>query len=239
MMDALVAIFSILYSFWPLMLLFGIRSLFQKDLSIPFRILTGIRNIFFAWFGWSLILLLIYFNGRRPILFIPANLNYPIFITIGILTGGISLAWLVIKWKNRRLSITDAQKLDDLLELTPENFEAFIADLFKAYGYEAEVVGGNADHGVDVIVITDQGEKWVVQCKKYVGSVGEPVVRDLFGTMGHEDAQRAYLITTGSFTQQAVDWTIGKPMVLYDGEALIKLIRRTQGRMTRLRGRFS
>jgi HJR/Mrr/RecB family endonuclease len=233
-MDALVAISSILYNFWPLMLLFGIRNLFRKDLSIPVRILTGVRNIFFAWMGWSLILLLIYIDGRRPILFIPADLNYSIFIMVGILTGGISLAWLLIKWKNRRLSLADAQKLEDLLDLTPDDFEAFIADIFKAYGYDAQVVGGNADHGVDVMVMTDQEEKWVVQCKKYAGSVGEPIVRDLFGTMGHEGAQRAYLITTGSFTQQAVEWAAGKPMVLYDGEALIKLIRRTQGRMTRL-----
>jgi len=184
-----------------------------------------------------LILFLIYIDGRRPILFIPTNLNYPLFFIVGILTGGITLAWLLSKWKVRRLSLADAQKLDDLLELTPDDFEAFIADVFKAYGYEAQVVGGSADHGVDVIVITDQGEKWVVQCKKYVGSVGEPVVRDLFGTMGHEDAQRAYLITTGCFTQQAVEWAAGKPIVLYDGEALIKLIRRTQGRMARLSGR--
>jgi restriction system protein len=238
-MDALVAIFSILYSFWPLMLLFGIRSLFRKSLSIPVRILTGIRNIFFAWLGWSLVLLLVYSDGRRPILFFPANLNYPIYMSVGILTGGISLAWLLTKWKNKRLSLADAQKLDDLLDLSPEEFEALISDLFKAYGYEAQVVGGSADHGVDVIVTTDQGEKWVVQCKKYIGSVGEPVVRDLFGTMGHEDAQRAYLITTGSFTQQAVEWAAGKPIVLYDGEALIKLIRRTQGRMARLNRRSS
>ena len=232
-----MAVFSILYSFWPLMLLFGIRSLFRKDLSIPLRLLTGIRTIFFAWLGWSLILLLIYIDGRRPILFIDASLNYSLFFLVGIITGGISLTWLLTNWKHQRLSIADAQKLEDLFELTPEDFEAFIADLFQAYGYDAQVVGGNADHGVDVIVLTDQGEKWVIQCKKYAGSVGEPVVRDLFGTMGHEDAQRAYLITTGSFTQQAIDWAAGKPIVLYDGEALVKLLRRTQGRMSRLNKR--
>ena len=89
-------------------------------------------------------------------------------------------------------------------------------------------MGGNGDHGVDVLVQTDEGEKWVVQCKRYSGSVGEPVVRDLYGTLLHEEAQRAYLITTGGLTRQAVDWAAGKPIVLYDGEGLVRLIRRTK-----------
>jgi len=118
-----------------------------------------------------------------------------------------------------------------LLTLTPDQFEKLIKDLFEAYGYQADLSGGNADHGVDVIVSGDEDDKWVVQCKRYSGSVGEPIVRDLYGTMLHEEAQRAYLITTGTFTAQAKEWALGKPIVLYDGESLIKLIRRTQKRI--------
>jgi restriction system protein len=108
-----------------------------------------------------------------------------------------------------------------------------VAELFISYGHQAEVAGGISDHGVDVIVQSAQGEKWVVQCKRYAGSVGEPVVRDLFGTLQHEEAQRAYLVTTGSFTAQAQAWAKGKPIVLYDGELLVKLIRRTVNRNSR------
>jgi restriction system protein len=54
------------------------------------------------------------------------------------------------------------------------------------------------------------------------------VVRDLYGTLLHEEAQRAYLITTGGLTRQAVDWAAGKPIVLYDGAGLVRLIRRTK-----------
>ena len=117
--------------------------------------------------------------------------------------------------------------------MTPEDFEALIAQLFITYGHEAEVAGGNGDHGVDVVVMTAEGEKWVVQCKRYSGSVGEPIVRDLYGTLLHEEAQRAYLITTGSFTRQAMEWAQEKPIVLYDGEGLVSLIRRTQNAKTR------
>ncbi len=112
--------------------------------------------------------------------------------------------------------------------MSPEQFEALVAKLFTAYGHDVENVGVSSDHGVDIRVISDRGEKWVVQCKRYSGSVGEPIVRDLFGTMLHEGAQRAYLITTGGITKQAVDWADGKPIVLYDGEGLVKLIRRAK-----------
>jgi restriction endonuclease Mrr len=46
--------------------------------------------------------------------------------------------------------------------------------------------------------------------------------------MLHEGAQRAYLITTGGITKQAVEWAEGKPIILYDGEGLVKLIRRAK-----------
>jgi restriction system protein len=81
---------------------------------------------------------------------------------------------------------------------------------------------------VDIVIHNGEGEKWIVQCKRYKGSVGEPIIRDLFGTMLHERARRAYLMTTGPITQQARDWARGKPIILYDGESLVKLIRRTQ-----------
>jgi restriction system protein len=81
---------------------------------------------------------------------------------------------------------------------------------------------------VDVIVQATNGEKWIVQCKRYSGSVGEPIVRDLFGTMLHEDAQKAYLMTTGSISNQAREWAQRKPIILYEGEDFVTLIRRTQ-----------
>lgn len=119
------------------------------------------------------------------------------------------------------------------MTLSPQAFESLVGKLFRVYGHDVELVGGSSDHGVDIVVKNQQGEKWVVQCKRYRGSVGEPVVRDLYGTMLHENAQGAYLITTGNFTQGARQWAEEKPIILYDGEALIKLIRDTQYKQKR------
>jgi len=226
-MEALLAIFSILYIFWPLILLFGFRELLRKGHQLSERIWLGMRQVFIAWIVWALFLIFIYWRGERPILFLSEWIDHLLFLLLGIVTGGVTVVRMLAGWRDRQVKLSDAQTLDDLLSLTPEAFEVLVAELFSCYGYQTETLGGSSDHGVDVLVFNDQGEKWVVQCKRYNHSVGEPVVRDLYGTMLHEEAQRAYLFSTGSFTRQARKWIEGKPIVLYDGEALIRLIRRT------------
>ncbi|HOE70640.1 MAG TPA: restriction endonuclease [Brevefilum sp.] len=39
----------------------------------------------------------------------------------------------------------------------------------------------------------------------------------------HEEAQGAYLMTADSFTQNAKDWSAGKSITLYVGNALVRL----------------
>ena len=227
-MSALIAIFSILYIFWPLIILIGIREMFSKDIAGMQRLKRATRNMFLLWCLWAFLLGFIYWQGREPVLILSKELNFLLFGSLGAITGMITLGTIIYHWRKKHIRLSDAQHLEDLLSLSPEDFERLIAELFTIYGYQAQVSGGNSDHGVDVVVTNEEEEKWIVQCKRYSGSVGEPVVRDLFGTMGHEGATRAYLITTGSFTRQAMEWAVGKPIVLYDGEALVKLIRRTQ-----------
>lgn len=226
-MDALIAISSIVYILWPAILLIGLRELFHKNLAIWERFYLAIKHVFVAWIVWAIFLGFIYWQGSIPILLFPKVIDHILFGALGLMTGGITLAGWIVNWRKNRIQLEDARTLDKLLALSPGDFEVLVAKLFTSYGHQAEVAGSTSDHGVDVIVRSIQGEKWVVQCKRYTGSVGEPVIRDLYGTMQHEDAQQAYLMTTGNITTQAKLWAEGKPIVLYDGKQLVKLIRRT------------
>jgi len=60
--------------------------------------------------------------------------------------------------------------------------------------------------------------KCVVQCKARARPVGEPVLRDLFGTMHAQGANKGILITTSSFTAAALRFAQGKPLELIDGD---------------------
>lgn len=113
--------------------------------------------------------------------------------------------------------------LDDLLALSPTEFEAWVQQLFRSRGYFAHNTADSGDHGVDLWVVSPQGERAIVQCKRYRGVVGESVVRDLYGVMQHEAAARGFLVTTGSISAAAGRWAQGKPIELIDGPRLAML----------------
>ena len=225
---ALTAIFSFLYPFWPLILLLGFRRLFVNDRTFWKRIQHGLGEIFLVWLVWAGFRYFLHWNDRQPALLLPKAIDDKAFLMVGAVSGGISILWLLWRWRKGWIQLSRIKHLEDMKSLSPEDFEALVAKLFKANGHKVTLVGGHSDHGVDIVVTNAQGEKWIVQCKRYSGSVGEPVVRDLYGTLLHEGAQGAYLMTTGSFTQKAQDWAVGKPIILYGGEALVKLIRELQ-----------
>jgi HJR/Mrr/RecB family endonuclease len=226
--EALIAIFSFIYPFWPMVIFLGIRPLRQTDRPFFQRLPFAVGQIFIGWLVWACMWGFLQMQNRQPILFFPDTINYLAFVILGAFSGGLSLVWILIRWQKGRRLLARARKLENLKAFSPDDFEALVAKVFESYGHKVEKVGGNADHGVDIIVMNGQGEKWVVQCKRYSGSVGEPVVRDLYGTMLHEEAQGAYLMTTGTFTKGAQAWAAEKPIILYDGEALIALIHRAK-----------
>jgi restriction system protein len=67
-----------------------------------------------------------------------------------------------------------------------KEFEFEVLRLLQAIGFEAEVTGYSQDGGVDLVATNSSplaAGKCVVQCKARSRPVGEPVLRDLFGTM--------------------------------------------------------
>jgi restriction system protein len=116
----------------------------------------------------------------------------------------------------------------DLQKLTPEEFELLVTKLFISQGHQAKRVGGQGDHGIDIKVLSRNGEKWIVQCKRQNGSIGEPTIRDLYGVLYHMNADRVALITSGRFSKKAITWADGKPIDLIDGEKLLGLISKIQ-----------
>jgi len=114
--------------------------------------------------------------------------------------------------------------VEQMMALTPGEFEEYVADrLFTQRGYQVENMRDTKDGGIDVLVTDRLGQKAVVQCKRYRGTVGAGVVRELYGTMIHEGATYAYLVTSGAISNDARRWALGKPMELIDGAQLAEL----------------
>jgi restriction system protein len=108
--------------------------------------------------------------------------------------------------------------------LTPDQFEHWCANRLRGLGYSVRHVGGQGDHGIDLVAQKDHGHV-VVQCKRFTGkrTVGEPQIRDLFGAMHAEQADRAIVMNAGYFTAEAHAWTRGKPIDLWDIDRIVQL----------------
>lgn len=108
-------------------------------------------------------------------------------------------------------------------------FEKLVGEGFRLQGYRvAETGGGGADGGVD-LVLTQGSEKFLVQCKQWRAfKVGVEVVRELYGVMAARGATGGFVVTSGRFTEEAVEFAEGRNIDLIDGTQLLALIRKAQ-----------
>ena len=88
-------------------------------------------------------------------------------------------------------------------------------------------VGRSGDGGIDGIISLDRLglEKVYVQAKRWQNSVGRPEVQAFFGAIAGNHATKGVLITTASFSQQAVAYAgTVDGVVLVDGPKLADLM---------------
>ncbi|MFH7339945.1 restriction endonuclease [Streptomyces sp. KHY 26] len=108
--------------------------------------------------------------------------------------------------------------------LDPEGFERAVAGLCLREGCrEVEVVGGAGDLGADVVAVTAEGLRVVIQCKQYGDShkVGSQDLQRFGGTcFTIHEADVAALVTTGEFTAPALDYARQCGIVCVDGAEL-------------------
>ena len=122
--------------------------------------------------------------------------------------------------------------LETLLEMDSSAFERLCQRVLRESGFiEVKVTGKAGDGGIDgegIIRIAGIASFRVVfQCKRYRGTVGPAIVRELRGSMGMH-ADKGLLITTGSFTKSAQEEALrpGFPLIdLIDGDSLAEKLK--------------
>jgi restriction system protein len=147
------------------------------------------------------------------------------------LTGLILVSILVIKTFWGRIHLRSklfGLSSNDLVDLTPNEFEEMVAELYRLMGHRARRTGSIGDHGVDVVVNAKNGEKWVVQCKRWRTQVGESIIRDFYGMMQHEKAAQGAIIATSGFSQPAKEWAKGKPVYLCNGNDFLRSMKKVK-----------
>jgi restriction system protein len=108
-------------------------------------------------------------------------------------------------------------------------FENLVGEIFRCRGYSVENLGGGgADGGID-LRLSRLGETTLVQCKRWkVFKVGVKPIREFYGVMTSEEADRGIFVSSGIYTSEALDFAEGKPLELIDGAQLPEMAKAHQ-----------
>jgi len=144
-----------------------------------------------------------------------------LFLFAGILSAFTS-------WTKKK-QLDQQTDINSIRALSWKQFEELVGEAYRRQGYKVtENPGSGPDGGVDLTLRKDD-QLVLVQCKQWRSQkVGVKIVRELYGVMADSQASKGVIVTCGYFTQEALDFAIGKPIELIGGNALVELIRTVQ-----------
>jgi restriction system protein len=129
--------------------------------------------------------------------------------------------------------VLDKSSDSNLATMDWQDFEFLIRELFEkefaANGGEVKVTQASRDRGVDAVVFDPdplRGGKFIIQAKRYTNTVDVSAVRDLFGTVISEGANKGILVTTSNYGRDAHEFAKDKPLTLLNGANLLHLLAR-------------
>jgi hypothetical protein len=120
-----------------------------------------------------------------------------------------------------------ALRFEAVRSMTGAQFENFTADLFRAMGYQAVVLGSTGDQGVDVIV-NRRGERVAVQCKNHKKPVDNRPVQEVYAGARHHRCVEACVVAPAGYTRGAIALASSTGVSLYDADT-VRLVDKESG----------
>lgn len=127
--------------------------------------------------------------------------------------------------------LAEINSIPNLAEMDWEDFEHLVRELFelmfKERGAEVKVTRCSHDWGIDAVIFDPDpiyGGKFIIQAKRWNILTSPSNVRDLYGTMMHEQASRGILVTTSWFGPESYEFANGKQLTLINGQELLGLL---------------
>ncbi len=118
-------------------------------------------------------------------------------------------------------------QLQNIPRMSGAEFEHYMADVFKSLGYNATVLGGAGDQGVDLLLHKGH-ERVAVQCKNYRRPVGNTPVQQVFAGKQHYGVNRAWVVAPAGFTKGAFALARTTGVLLFDYSSIERLIQQVE-----------
>lgn len=151
--------------------------------------------------------------------------------------AGACMSWIRQKQRGRLANqVTGSNAASALNNMSWQEFEILVGEAFRMEGFKVAQRGGTgSDGGVD-LVLSKGSEMFLVQCKQWRAlKVGVDVVRELYGVMAAQGAAGGFVVTSGRYTSEAVEFTSGRNVRLIDGDKLFAMLKQAKASQ-RLKG---
>lgn len=124
-------VFQLVFSLWPLLVIGGLDKR-----GNPFM------NMFILWCFVALMRLFLVFNpSPPPPILLPEPLNTVLFFVAGLLLFVVVLVDKRRKRKQFLKRMEDTRSREDMLNLSPAEFENLVVELYRASGHNAKRTG--------------------------------------------------------------------------------------------------
>ncbi len=120
--------------------------------------------------------------------------------------------------KFRLAGIQDVDRMDGF------EFERYLGHLLTQRGYRVLVTQQSGDFGADLVITDTNGERAVIQAKRYTGTVGIKAVQEVVGAKAHYRATQAFCITNSGYTKAAQTLAKSNDVALLSRQDLARII---------------
>jgi HJR/Mrr/RecB family endonuclease len=152
----------------------------------------------------ALIVLLIYLRLENVGLIEQLKVLLVEFLLVGTVVAVFYVVWHVRNMPTTPTTVELSRRFEEVRYMSGAQFELFVADLFRAMGHQATVLGGAGDQGVD-IVVNRRGERVAVQCKSYQRPANNKPVQEVFAGARHHRCVETWVVAPAGYTRGAIE----------------------------------
>jgi restriction system protein len=178
------------------------------------------------WLGMEMVTWLI----AGGVLMVVLALFAPAVVAV-VVGGAVTLALAIGSWSRRsRNSLVRRRGLGAADQMSGEEFEDWLAILFRAAGWRVRHTRVTGDFGADLVLGHGAVDELVVQAKRQARPVGVAAVQQATAARLHYGTEQAMVVTNSTFTPAAVELAASTGVILWDREDISRELLSPGGR---------
>lgn len=148
-----------------------------------------------------------------------------------LVAGAVTLVLAIGSWSRRsRQGLARRRGLAAADHMTGEEFEDWLAILFRAAGWRVRHTRATGDFGADLVLGHGAVDEMVVQAKRQGRPVGVAAVQQAAAARLHYDTDHAMVATNSTFTPAAIELAESTGVILWDREDIARELLSAPGR---------